>query len=156
MLNGVWHDARRWQHKRSTDARETDMTSNDELVRIAALMVAADAEAEAMPGVEHEASGERRRPSGETVPPAEQAAFDAFDKLDKGDMMLVLFAKKILEGKPYQYVGSTADGNAAATIKRMRDLAEHIGATVTTVEEGKFMDTDAHVTKVVFQPTARQ
>jgi hypothetical protein len=65
-------------------------------------------------------------------------------ELSQTDKQMVIFAGKVLEGKPYQV---TSDG--AEFIARYREMALHLAATIREIEE------DGGITRVVFAPPSK-
>jgi hypothetical protein len=64
-----------------------------------------------------------------------------------GDTSAVLFAVKIIEGKPYGFMTDNPDSEM---ISRARSVAECLGAVGTSVE------TDGRMTNIRFDPPSRQ
>src|SRR5690349_14305556 len=85
------------------------MVSNDDIVRVASLMVAADRE-DADKGVADQLDRELRR-------------------LDRTDLLLTVFVSKMIAGKPYRIVSDNP-----GTVDRMQVLAEHVGAAIEFIE----------------------
>jgi hypothetical protein len=77
--------------------------------------------------------------------PEDIAAFDSgMDRLGD-DRGLVIFAMKIMEGKPYQI-----NSNRPAFIARYRALAQHLGATI--IKEGEVSFGGEIFTSIMFTP----
>jgi hypothetical protein len=76
---------------------------------------------------------------------------DAFqrelDQINSADTALVIFAGKMLEGKPYSI---TSDDPEGENMTRHRALAQHLGATEELFTQGAVM------TQIIFRPPARQ
>lgn len=83
------------------------MKQDDEIVRLACLILAADLSAE----------GESELERG-------------LAQLNAADMPQVLFVSKILEGKPYSFITDNPE-----TVRRSRALAQHVGASIKVIEQ---------------------
>ena len=85
--------------------------SNDDIVRVASLMVALDRE-----DASNSLAGQLDR---------------ELKKLDRTEMLLTVFVSKMIAGKPYRIVSDNP-----ATVSRMQVLAGHVGAAVAFAERG--------------------
>jgi hypothetical protein len=86
------------------------MASNDDIVRIASLMVALDRD-----DADNSFAGQLDR---------------ELQKLDRTDTLLTVFVSKMIAGKPYRIVSDNP-----ATLNRALVLADHVGATVEFLEQ---------------------
>jgi hypothetical protein len=74
------------------------------------------------------------------------ADFDlAFGAMSFSDKTAVLFAGKLIEGKPYRFLTDNP-----VTISRARSIAQRLGGVVTSAE------TDGGMTSIRFDPPSRQ
>jgi hypothetical protein len=107
--------------------------SNDEIIQVANLMLR----------LYHEESDDAVKQLGVELD-------RVMAQMDNADISLAHFAMKMLDGgKPFQFIGDNPD-----KISRMRELAAHVGATVSGYEEGALWG--AQVCQVVYTPPSRQ
>jgi hypothetical protein len=106
---------------KANDAGHQYETSTEQIVRTARLVVKLDHMDDASFSVEQ-------------IERAKEQLERELDKLALGAKALMPIAVKLIEGKPCRVTSDNPD-----TIRRARELAQYLCATISSVEEGKVM-----------------